>query len=119
MMRALAWTRVDAARPEAAAIEPCGDSGVVDVARRFDAGVPFGCIVQPLADDVTPSADAAEDVGRCVTCGAYMNVFCSLLKRDWRGKVGLDRGGRGRRWLRQLHRGETLLRRLDTWHLCT
>jgi hypothetical protein len=51
-----------------------------------DAGVPLGCVVQPLAElnRDSLSDDAAEDVGRCASCGAYMNPFCGLLRHDWR-----------------------------------
>ena len=55
-------------------------------AAMSEAGVPFGCIVQPFAalPSETISTTAAEDVGRCEDCGAYINTRCSLVGERWR-----------------------------------
>ena len=51
-----------------------------------DAGIPFGCLVRPLADLGQEPDDEvfAEDIGRCESCGAYINPYCTILRCDWR-----------------------------------
>ena len=59
-----------------------------DASTLKDVGIPFGCVVQPLAPVEFAEVDCdADDVGRCVNCGAYINRFCDLLRREWRCSV--------------------------------
>ena len=54
-------------------------------AAKDDGGVPFGCIVQPLAPiETDPDLPAAEDAIRCSGCYAYISPYCVFLRDSWR-----------------------------------
>ena len=51
-----------------------------------DTSIPFGCVAVPLADiddsAIQTTVDAA-DIARCESCGAYLNPYCGLHRREW------------------------------------
>lgn len=55
-----------------------------------DSGVPFGCVVQPLAplsghqNGDNPAPPKAQRIARCGNCGAYINSWCDIYQQDWR-----------------------------------
>ena len=51
-----------------------------------ETAVPLGCVAQPLTriDNSAVCDDDAHAIGRCASCGAYMNQFNELLRYEWR-----------------------------------
>mmetsp|Transcript_12575 Transcript_12575/g.35334 ORF Transcript_12575/g.35334 Transcript_12575/m.35334 type:complete len:131 (+) Transcript_12575:306-698(+) len=54
---------------------------------KSQGGLPFGCVVQPLAqfDKLTTagSLPALDVVARCSECYAYVNKFCHFERSGW------------------------------------
>mgnify|MGYP002631225246 CR=1 FL=1 len=54
---------------------------------KEDAGVPFGCVAQPLAPIEKHDAHAlpaAEHAERCDSCYAYISPFCTFMRNSWK-----------------------------------
>lgn len=49
-----------------------------------DTALPFGVVCQPLAPLDAAEQVAAEELARCGGCGAYINAYCTFLRREWR-----------------------------------
>eukprot|EP00964_Phaeocystis_antarctica_P058581 scaffold34763_cov82-Phaeocystis_antarctica.AAC.12 len=70
-------------------LEPTFAAFPQDPATKDAAGVPFGCVAQPLApftDDVLAEDELehADAVARCETCLGYISSHCQFLRHHWR-----------------------------------
>ena len=62
-----------------------------DPASKDAAGVPFGCVAQPLAPFANEGEVLAEDeveladvVARCEGCYGYISSYCTFMRSHWR-----------------------------------
>ena len=112
-------------------ISPCLSAFPETPSAIADAGMSLGCVVCPLAsfgdrlDEEDPGSDAeddpsdassrpyADEVDRCQACGAYINPYCSMLRRDWRCSLCDALNPQGKRYRRDVSYREGLLELTD------